>query len=361
MNPSAAYFTQATVDQLNTINEIHGVGNLFVPEGLFQSTRTGKSRKADSDDSRGRSKDVFQPTTGNSSRKYAPFPTGYSGPPTPRPEMAHMSVIDDRYYQNDAPQSSSYYHPETQTLMPQFSVPPPPPPPGTHYSLPPLQTPHAGYESERRSLSNTHTDHNGVDGRYSDTPYQSGGSPQSNGYGHNAAYQAPPVHHHGHLRERFGSYPRETQAAPGGGGEASPHYDEPSWQHVAGSSSSSSYTLRPSYTSASSSHTYASSAHPSDHTGHGGHSRSGTPLSELTSPALSHSPSAREYSSSDERHVPYETTSSVRTKFPLDGDAEQSNGPSRFKLAPLHSLRNHPYRRDPVDDKALRKLRPRAP
>jgi hypothetical protein len=63
----------------------------------------------------------------------------------------------------------------------------------------------------------------------------------------------------------------------------------------------------------------------------------------------------------EERQVPLETTSSVRTKFPHDGDFDNGEGPSRMKLAPLHSLRNHPYRRDPVDDKALRKLRPRAP
>lgn len=63
----------------------------------------------------------------------------------------------------------------------------------------------------------------------------------------------------------------------------------------------------------------------------------------------------------EERHVPYETTSSVRTRVGHDGEFEQGEGPSRVKLAPLHSLRNHPYRRDPVDDKALRLLRPRAP
>ena len=76
MIPLAAYFTQATVDQLNTINEIPRVAALQVPEGLFQSTRTGKSRKSDNDEARGRTKDVFQPTT--TVRKYAAFPTAYS-------------------------------------------------------------------------------------------------------------------------------------------------------------------------------------------------------------------------------------------------------------------------------------------
>src|SRR5882762_2537855 len=174
--PTAAYFTQATVDQLNTINDIPGVGTLFVPEGLFQSTRTGKNRKFDNEESRGRSKDIFQPPSStNSSRKYAPFPSTYPVPATPRPEISQMSMMTDRYHQTNIAQGTSYYHPETQTLMPQFSLPPPPPPPGVHYNLPPLQTPHhPGYESERRpSLPNLHADYNGVDGRYSGDSYQS--------------------------------------------------------------------------------------------------------------------------------------------------------------------------------------------
>ncbi|KAG1861557.1 Gti1/Pac2 family-domain-containing protein, partial [Suillus subalutaceus] len=39
-----AYFTQATVDELGTIDNIPGVADLVVPEGTFQSTRVGKTR-----------------------------------------------------------------------------------------------------------------------------------------------------------------------------------------------------------------------------------------------------------------------------------------------------------------------------
>ncbi|OAX37913.1 hypothetical protein K503DRAFT_203522 [Rhizopogon vinicolor AM-OR11-026] len=42
-----AYFTQATVDELGTIDNIPGVADLVVPEGTFQSTRVGKTRKGD--------------------------------------------------------------------------------------------------------------------------------------------------------------------------------------------------------------------------------------------------------------------------------------------------------------------------
>ncbi|KAJ3860625.1 Gti1/Pac2 family-domain-containing protein, partial [Lentinula novae-zelandiae] len=39
-----AYFTQLTVDNLGTIDNIPGVGDLAVPEGMFKSTRVNKSR-----------------------------------------------------------------------------------------------------------------------------------------------------------------------------------------------------------------------------------------------------------------------------------------------------------------------------
>ena len=329
-----------------------------MPEGLFQSTRTGKNRKSDGDEPRTRPKDVFQPSIANN-RKYAPFPTAYSGPPTPHLDMPQISTIPERYHQNDVAQGTSYYHPETQALMPQFSVPPPPPPTGAHYNLPPLHNPpRSDYESDRRpSLPNINAGHNSVDGRYANNPSQ------SHLYNEAATYSpSPPLHHHAHLRERFVSYPRDTQSPSSAGAQS--QYGE--WQDAApsGSSGSASYTLRPSYAPTSSSHNYAPSSHSSDLASRGEYSRSHSPSSEQTSPTTSHSqrsPSSHGYSLTEERHVPYETTSSVRTKFPHDGEVENGEGPSRVKLAPLHSLRNHPYRRDPIDDKALRKLRPRAP
>ena len=37
----AAYFTQATFDQLGTIDDIQGIAELVVPEGTFQRTILG--------------------------------------------------------------------------------------------------------------------------------------------------------------------------------------------------------------------------------------------------------------------------------------------------------------------------------
>jgi len=139
----------------------------------------------------------------------------------------------------------------------------------------------------------------------------------------------------------------------------SPTDDPAAWEsYTPPPLSSNSYTLRPSF--ATTPVTNPSYAPPSPYAlehDNFTYSRS-TPSSDRTSPSLTNStPSSHEYSLPDER-VGYDTTSSVRTKFDGDHDAEAH---SRVKLAPLHSLRNHPYRRDPVDDRALRKLRPRAP
>jgi len=65
---SAAYFTQATVDQLGTVDDIPRVRDVVVPDRPFKSTRIGKSRlrtdeKKDSGISRAAT-----------SRSYAPFP-----------------------------------------------------------------------------------------------------------------------------------------------------------------------------------------------------------------------------------------------------------------------------------------------
>ncbi|KII92657.1 hypothetical protein PLICRDRAFT_104338, partial [Plicaturopsis crispa FD-325 SS-3] len=38
-----AYFTQTTVDNLDTIDELPGVGDLYVPDNMFESTRVSKS------------------------------------------------------------------------------------------------------------------------------------------------------------------------------------------------------------------------------------------------------------------------------------------------------------------------------
>lgn len=41
----AAYFSQNKLDELRTVDELPGIGNVAVPEGWFKSARIGKARR----------------------------------------------------------------------------------------------------------------------------------------------------------------------------------------------------------------------------------------------------------------------------------------------------------------------------
>ncbi|KAF9482216.1 hypothetical protein BDN70DRAFT_930192 [Pholiota conissans] len=68
-----AYFTQTTIDQLGTIDDNPQIRDIVVEEGMFKSTRVGKSRSKTDDSNRS---DAAKPST-SVSRTYAPFPTPY--------------------------------------------------------------------------------------------------------------------------------------------------------------------------------------------------------------------------------------------------------------------------------------------
>ncbi|KAE9393216.1 hypothetical protein BT96DRAFT_829564 [Gymnopus androsaceus JB14] len=76
-----AYFTQATVDNLGTIDNIPGVGDLQVPEGMFKSTRLSKIRSSSKLDEPARSNDSALREAVVPARTYAAFPA----PPYPLP------------------------------------------------------------------------------------------------------------------------------------------------------------------------------------------------------------------------------------------------------------------------------------
>lgn len=70
---AAAYFTQATVDQLGSIDDVRVVRDLVVPEGIFKSTRVTKARNKTDESRSGESSKSSSASTANLSR-YAPFP-----------------------------------------------------------------------------------------------------------------------------------------------------------------------------------------------------------------------------------------------------------------------------------------------
>lgn len=248
----------------------------------------------------------------------------------------------ERYPQNSLIAAASPYYPEIQ--MAQYPLS------GNilqlngAHELPPL------LDVERRGSIPNLYDNNAMNGNSSpgmDISYQTGiGSTasQPNMYGDPSAYSSQPVHQHSHLRERFGSYPREVT----GISDIPSLYGDPvsAWQQVPATPSTPQYNIRQPYTSASSqslSYTQSSDQSSLEDYSHSVSSHS----SDQTSPTLSnphHSPFMQDCIFPDDRQV-----------------KESGVPPSRVKLAPLHSLRNHPYRRDPVDDKALRLLLPRAP
>ncbi|KAJ8077974.1 hypothetical protein AAF712_005595 [Marasmius tenuissimus] len=106
-----AYFTQATVDQLGTVDDIQGVGNLNVPEGHFKSTRVKKGNIKAEETVPAPPPEPTKPTSSPSStsRAFAPFPVP-SSPSTHRNQSSTPSVTMYQPY----PTSYTQFHPPAQ-------------------------------------------------------------------------------------------------------------------------------------------------------------------------------------------------------------------------------------------------------
>ncbi|KAJ6597429.1 hypothetical protein B0H10DRAFT_2231990 [Mycena sp. CBHHK59/15] len=101
-----AYFTQATVDRLGTVDDIRGVRGLNVPSGMFTSTRVSKNRAANKN---AESDAASQSTV---TRTYAPFPTPSSLVPlAPRPAMPGPPVSSSLTNQSPSSPSVQMYEP----------------------------------------------------------------------------------------------------------------------------------------------------------------------------------------------------------------------------------------------------------
>ncbi|KAF8899763.1 Gti1/Pac2 family-domain-containing protein [Gymnopilus junonius] len=104
-----AYFSPQTLDGLDTIDNIRGVGDVTVPEGWFRSARIGRNRR----DSRAHGpnsvspESPHQPSTSTvlinspSSHQRLPqsshppspsAPSGYPSPPSPSPSLPHSNI-----------------------------------------------------------------------------------------------------------------------------------------------------------------------------------------------------------------------------------------------------------------------------
>ncbi|KAG7098302.1 hypothetical protein E1B28_000263 [Marasmius oreades] len=108
-----AYFTQATVDQLGTVDDIQGVGILNVPEGHFKSTRVKKGGS--------RAEEPISPPSKDSTpgRVFAPFLDAASGTSQ---RNSHSSQTVQMYQPYPSPYSSSYPLPPEQKSSAPVSV-----------------------------------------------------------------------------------------------------------------------------------------------------------------------------------------------------------------------------------------------
>ncbi|KAI6002937.1 Gti1/Pac2 family-domain-containing protein [Pisolithus albus] len=343
-----AYFTQTTVDQLGTIDDIPKVAELVVPEGTFQSTRVSKSRKGD--DSRSRC-DILKPASTSVTRTYAPFPSAYAAQSTSY--SAPTFVQEPGRLNSYASHASSYYQ---SSEAPQYSVSSPTS--SVADSTPTLSMTRPGddvdHKFRRPSLSTVLNSTPASDSRRTSVDYNM--PLDSTTLTIREREFAPAIT--SHYR-----YPDEQCSL-----SPTARYDTgPSFAHDRGadfsrSTLSYSYSPRPSrsprgspspdYGTPVAGYTVVSG--PRDDVSGGSSSYAHSPYTApscaaRSTPQISLPPPAELLTPPRPSQL-YEVTSSLQ-------DGSTGVGPRRVGLAPLHSLkRSHPYKRDPVDDKTLRLL-----
>ncbi|KAG9220463.1 hypothetical protein CCMSSC00406_0003919 [Pleurotus cornucopiae] len=345
-----AYFTQATVDQLGTVDDIDGVGNLEVPDGLFKSTRVSKNRKGEESGRPGESSSVGPSSA--PSRTYSAFPTPYSNQPGTPSGSQSLHMYQPYPNTNYTPgYHSPVYSPAAahRTTLPplsrNYTSPDPPPrlspaagPQYGEYSQPPAMS--------ERSWSSTSSTHRNSDAYYSDDPNSPAGSYRSLAPPHSHTSQPP-------------SQPQSVYSADSPRTPVDAHQPLPPWPVTLGTEINRSDVRAP-YSSrhyvTERSYTYLPpttvDSHPSIPRAHSPHDH--RPASMNSAFATHAVPPIV---------VPEATYDAPSPTSSMESDERRGSvGPSRrVDLAPLHALqRSHPYRRDPVDDRALRRLGPRS-
>lgn len=114
--PLAAYFSPQQLDELNTIDNIRGVGDVPVPEGWFRSARIGRNRRdSRTQGSNTPSSEAPSPTSTSPSLSFHPLPSSHLR----HPSSSHFST---------SPTPSGY-------LSPAPSSPPHIPHQTSHHSM----------------------------------------------------------------------------------------------------------------------------------------------------------------------------------------------------------------------------------
>lgn len=331
-----AYFTQATIDQLGTIDDIRDVRDLVVPDALFKSTRVAKNRGKLDDQGRADPSKSASTVT----RTYAPFPSyPVQYPSNPDGSSSHEPVLMYEPYKN-----ASGHRDHRSQSPPQFSPPTttiPHPREQQYYRGPEpyhqqsMRYGHTPHDISPRSLESSPeiTRHHGYRGAQ---PSSAPGSYATAEWAH--PRRQPPQEHTNYPRQEPASYPsyhpttNSLQSRTG-----SPHY-------VYTSDDSSAYNSPQSH-----------SPYPSQQP---------EPLPQLSVETVAeprHSPLPPLNIPSQLYPGTTDLTPATSSPTLIAETCRSTVGPSRA-LAPLTALaRSHPYRREALDDRALRLLAPRSP
>ncbi|KAA1471811.1 hypothetical protein DENSPDRAFT_136771 [Dentipellis sp. KUC8613] len=316
-----AYFTQATVDQLGTVDDIPSVRNLVVPDGLFRSSRINKSKRSSG------AAAANEPVASSSKATTSQTPST-SQPVTAGPASGRAFP---------SPSQPAVQHPEQSN----FGFPPPP------------QNQAFGYTS------------------IAPAPFV----PSQNIAGPSRPRQAsPPAAAPRSDDPAYASYYAPLQPQPA---EYPPSYPTTSgtynWAYGVPPQPPVDHVPRSSYPAPAFQFPFGYAPYYPPPAGTPPPARMYPPSSPVpSSPALSHAPS---HSSGSARSAgewcasPHMRTSSRASSLSSQSPAPvpapmhtisleaATDGGEEPSLAPLHVLkRHHPYRRDPADDRALQIL-----
>lgn len=414
---TAAYFTQATVDQLGSIDDMRGVRELVVPDGIFKSTRVTKTRGKNEENRSGESSKSSNTSNAGASR-YAPFPAPtlpnqpessgqvlmYQPYPNHDASSAHQQpqIQDDhkvpptqQYSTTRASNSNPAHHNTFRDLNPYSSNPQP------YRSLLPSSHPRPAPDHLRRDLPNYGPRSEQVSRTFTvaDVQHPSAPLPQVRLEGERSLSSHPPPGHisaagtslsNSHTSvNAMEEYTPNTQSfsalaasewGSGNVGNSSMYYgDHHGNVPTSTAAQSTSYLPPPDGVAAGAgTQPYQPMQYLSPLHGNlaGGSSAPREPLPSLSTLQEAYSFSydfsvamvsqSTVGSSSGSLNSNLSPTSSSNSSQKPRTQAPGSNkagGPCRdLDLAPLNSLsRLHPYRREPMDDRALRLLGPRSP
>ena len=304
--PLAAYYTQATIDQLGTIDNISRIRDVVITEGMFKSTRVSRRAKADEE---------IRADVRVGTRTYAAFPSAYQmqghpGTPNTNPVLMHepyQRSVQPEYFRDQVESSAPYSH-RTPSLSPTS-----PTTGGQYYGDLPYSAP---FRSVR---SNSYVDHPDPHG---DSPYSPQYQPTTR------ATTSPQNHPNPILSPPWANHDSHYYTRPVHSGPASS--PPMSYDHSNNTSQQAFPRFNKSYTpSYSLESALTPPQSPPD--------RRGIALTSLQIP---------HYTTATQCHTPPDSAIAME-----DQSEEDQSG-----LAPLDELKRSRYRREPSDERTLRLL-----